>query len=329
MKILADFKEKPVEWLWEGRIPLGEITVVEGHPGNNKSSFLCDLAARLSKGRSMPCLPPKRGRNRKGGAIFLIGEDSVEKTVKKRLVAAGADPDRIGVFEDVLIPSDLLEIEKAVHEIGAKLIVVDTLTDFVTANLLNNQSVRKALRPLRELAARTNVAVVVIRHLNKSKGSYSLLQGGGSVAITAVARSQLKLYKHPEDDHLRVLVQDKSIQALPPNLLIEVTSADNDSLKLEWLGETDLTVADLEKSSRGSPKLKAAEDFLFKKLADGPKKVNWLVEESKGQCSERTLHEAKKNLEVKTIRKGKGKNHKVFWQLPTPCKNGDCKELDE
>jgi hypothetical protein len=40
-----------------------------------------------------------------------------------------------------------------------------------------------------------------------------------------------------------------------------------------------------------------------------------LVEQAKGVCSKRLLDEAKKSLSIKTIRKGKGRNHKVYWSL--------------
>ena len=106
--------------------------------------------------------------------------------------------------------------------------VIDTITDFVSSYLLSNQAVRNALRPLKQLAERTQVAVVMLRHFNKKSSGRSLLRGGGSVAITGIARSQLKLYKHAEDEHLRVLVQDKSnLGPLSPALLFEVVSTDD------------------------------------------------------------------------------------------------------
>jgi hypothetical protein len=258
-----------------------------------------------------------KGRPRKGGVLFLIGEDSIAKTVVGRLRAAGADLSKIAVLDGVGIPGDLDRIEKAIREIGAKLMVVDTITDFVNAYLLSNQGVRKALRPLRELAERTQVAVVMQRHFNKKSGGKALLRGGGSVAITGMARSQLKLYLHPDDPHLRVLVQDKSnLGPLSPSLLFEVVSTDDGQFRLECRGESKLTIADLE-SSKGAPKLEAATKFLLEKLADGPKEFNWIVEQSKGLCSLRTLHEAKANLGLVTDRKGRRKDQITSWALPT------------
>lgn len=325
--LMSDISAKPTEWLWEDRIPLGEVTVLEGHPGTNKSSLTDDLAARLTQGKAMPGVSPKRGRKRKGGALFLIGEDNLSKTVKGRLFAAGADQTKIGVLEHVAIPDDMLTIEKAIHEIDAKLIVVDSINDFLNCNVLGNQAVRKALEPLRGLAEKTNSAIVVIRHFVKSGSGHSLLRGGGSVGITAMARSQLKLFSHPDDPHMRVLFQDKSnLGPLSPSLLFEVIPADNGALRLEWHKECQLTIEDLEQKHKGSPKLEAAEKLLLDNLADGPKEVNWLLERAKGVCSKRTLDSAKHSLGIAIERKGNRKDHKIYWSLPTPCKTPVCKE---
>jgi hypothetical protein len=315
-KVMSDVTEESVEWLWCSYIPLGEFTILEGHPGTNKSSLMHAIAACLTRGIGMPCVPPKRGRKRKGSALFLIAEDSVAKTVRGRLLAAGADLAKIGVLENVVIPDDLVRVEKAIAEIEARLVVVDTINDFLNCNVLGNQAVRKALRPLRDLAERMNVAVVLIRHFTKGANGNSLLRGGGSVGITAVARSQLKVYKHPNDPHLRVLLQDKStLGPTSPNLLFEVASTDNGYFCLEWHGECNLTLEDLERKHKGSPRLEAAEKFLLAELARGPREVNKLIDATKGFCSKRTLDEAKRSLEIKTIREGNGQDHTVYWSL--------------
>ena len=51
-----------VEWLWYPYIPFGRITVIQGDPGEGKTTFMLQLAARLSTGQSFPesitILPP-------------------------------------------------------------------------------------------------------------------------------------------------------------------------------------------------------------------------------------------------------------------------------
>jgi len=59
--LLSDVVEESVEWLWEGRIPLGKLTVIDGDPGTGKSALTTDLAARVSTGREMPT--PKEAKN--------------------------------------------------------------------------------------------------------------------------------------------------------------------------------------------------------------------------------------------------------------------------
>ncbi len=314
---LSEIPEESTEWLWPGRIPFGEITIIEGDPGTNKSSLTYDIAARLTKGVDMPSVPPHRGRPSQGGAVFMIGEDSLSKTVKGRLLAAGADVSQIGVLEDAAIPDDVVKIEKAIYDCNAKLVVIDTLNDFLHCNVLSNQSVRNALRPLAELANRTGAAVVMLRHFNKSNNGRALYRGGGSGGITALARSQLKLYRHPKDPHMRVLVQDKSnLGSVSPNLLFEIVSVEEGHFRLEWHGPCQLTVDDLERKHRASPKSEAAEHFLLEKLAHGRKvEAAVLIDQAKNAFSKRTLDEAKKTLGVKTHRKGKGRNHEVYWSL--------------
>jgi hypothetical protein len=51
---LSHVAPEPVLWLWRGRIPLGGITLLEGDPGDGKSTVMYDLAARVTTGRSMP-----------------------------------------------------------------------------------------------------------------------------------------------------------------------------------------------------------------------------------------------------------------------------------
>jgi hypothetical protein len=52
--MLSEVQAETVEWLWERRIPLGKITVLDGDPGLGKSVLTTDLAARLTTGRAMP-----------------------------------------------------------------------------------------------------------------------------------------------------------------------------------------------------------------------------------------------------------------------------------
>lgn len=52
---MEDVVSKEVEWLWYPYIPYGKITIIEGDPGEGKTTLVLKLAAALSGGLPLPC----------------------------------------------------------------------------------------------------------------------------------------------------------------------------------------------------------------------------------------------------------------------------------
>jgi len=314
--LLSSVKPQPVEWLWPDRIPLGELTIFDGDPGTNKSSIALDLAARVSTGREMPDGTP----GMHGGVVLLQAEDSLNKTVPLRAQAAGADLSRMAVVEDVTVPDDLSTIRKAVAAVKAKLIIIDPLMCFVTANANKEQAVRRALTPLRNLADRHNIAIAVIRHLNKSGGRNALYRGGGSIGITATVRSEFLVAPSPDDEHLRVLAHVKSnLGPKTTSLLFEPVGTDG-GVRIEWRGECDYSAADLlSKPKDARPAMDKAVELLVKSLDNGSVEANEVRKVAEeADVSLRTLERAKAELKVISKRQGFGPRSSVFWELPEP-----------
>ena len=46
----ANVRTEPVEWLWYPYIPLGKLTVLQGDPGEGKSTFALNIVARITTG---------------------------------------------------------------------------------------------------------------------------------------------------------------------------------------------------------------------------------------------------------------------------------------
>ena len=65
--LMSSITPERSEWLWHGYIPLGELTIIEGHPGVNKSLFACDIAARLTRGDRRHSSPQRTVGPRQGG----------------------------------------------------------------------------------------------------------------------------------------------------------------------------------------------------------------------------------------------------------------------
>jgi len=313
--LLSDLQTKPATYLWHPRISYGEITLIDGDPGSGKSSIILDLAARLTTGSAMP----NGGEGAQGGVILLLGEDSIQKTVLPRLAAAGADLTRIATPDiPITIPDGLPIIKETARKVGAKLLVIDPLMSFLGPNAMIDQNVRKALTPLAELANKTGMAVVVVRHLTKGNGRHALYRGSGSIGIIAATRSALLVAKAPHDADLRVLAQTKNnLGPLAPCLLFEPVATETGMVRIEWRREFDCKIEDLLKNgAQKVDRLEKAKDFLLDVLAIGPV----LQQDVRSKATEaglawRTVERAKEALGVESNRQGWGPGSKCYWSL--------------
>jgi hypothetical protein len=313
--LLSEIEPKSAEWLWPLRVPLGELTILDGDPGTNKSSLTIDLAARVSTGGKMP----DGTKGLRGGVLLLVAEDSVSKTLRSRLEAAGANLKRVAVLNDaVTIPEGLALLERSVFRVKAKLVVIDPVMVFLGPNANTDQTVRRALTPLKELAEKTNTALVLVRHLNKSGGRRSLYRGSGSIGIIAATRSALLAGIDPKDQNMRVLCHvNSNLGPLAPSLRFEPVKTDDDVVRVEWRGECDYTPEDL----LGTPKQKGekledAQAFLLKLLADGPVEQGTVkAKAAEAAIAYRTVERAKEMLGLRSKRKRWGPGSKCFWQL--------------
>ena len=84
-KYYSAVKERPVSWLWYPYIPYGKVTVLQGDPGEGKSTFMVHLAAALSQGVR---LPDGSALNGPKTILYQCAEDSNEDTIKPRLIQA-------------------------------------------------------------------------------------------------------------------------------------------------------------------------------------------------------------------------------------------------
>ncbi len=263
-KRLADVQPEQVSWLWRGYIPLGKMTVIDGDPGNGKSTLTIDLAARVTTASLMP----DRSRSdldEPADVILLSAEDGAADTIRPRADAAGADARRVHLLTDVryyddegnrqlrpwMLPGDLEALKELIEDEDVKLVVVDPLNAFLDGkvNSYNDHDVRGALRPLAEIAESTSAAVVIVRHLSKSGGANALYRGGGSIGIIGAARSGLLVAKDPDDEseRTRVLAVTKSNISEPASAMRYELASDeiHGCARVRWLGESSHTATAL------------------------------------------------------------------------------------
>ncbi len=151
---MAQVVSEPVRWIWEGRIPLGKVTLLEGDPGIGKSTLALDIAARVSRGAPMPLA--KNVFSTPADVILFSGDDDLGDTVRPRLEEAGADLARIRPIDREIKKSDVESFRPA-------LIVLDPFSSYFC--LTCETTPRELMLNIARLARDTGAAVLVVQSL--------------------------------------------------------------------------------------------------------------------------------------------------------------------
>ena len=234
-----------VSWLWDGRIPAGKVVTLDGDPGLGKSTLALTLAAVVSTGGTWPdgskCDHP-------GDIVLLSAEDGLADTVRPRADAAGADVTRFHAVRGVtledgtLVPptlADVAQLAELVRQTGARLLIVDVLMAYLPTGTDSHkdQDIRRVLSRLSAMAENTGCTVLLLRHLNKAKGSDPMYRGGGSIGIVGAARAGMLVAADPDDPDIRVLASTKSNLGRPPSsLTYRLADTGTGVARVEWIG---------------------------------------------------------------------------------------------
>ena len=234
LTLCSDVRATAVEWLWYPYIAVGKITLLQGDPGDGKSTMMMNIIAQLSHGG---VLPDKRTVNIPQRIIYQCSEDDVGDTIKPRLEECGADCRNVAFINEEIhegVTLDDERIRQAIVEFHPRLVVIDPIQAYIQSDsdLLIAARARKFMRRISMWAAAYNCAVVLIGHLNKNTGSKDLYRSLGSIDIVAAARSVLFVERCAENDHIRVVHQIKnSLAPKGEDIRFEIS----DSGTFSWL----------------------------------------------------------------------------------------------
>ena len=324
-----------MDWLWEDRIPMGNLSCVFGMPGIGKSQLSVNIAAQASLGTL-----PGQYQGQPINVLMSSAEDSIEFTVRPRLEAAGADLSRVILApEPLLVPDDTDELERLIVEHNIQLVILDPLMAHLgrSASAGNDQKVRLALTPLVQMVAKHNCAVLFVSHPTKIKAKVQNVLDllGGSRGIGGAFRSIMFFGKDPDEPtNGRLLAMTKNnLAPFAPTIAYSIEVADVEvpgRLKdgparikvpvayLEEMGTSklaDVDIVNAKDDRKGPTKMDKAIAFVGNMLAFGKRPANEvLVAGQQAGFSEKMIRQASKQLGVEVVKSGfQGTS---YWEIP-------------
>lgn len=308
----------PIDWLWRGFIARRSITIIDGDPGTAKSTIALDIAARLTRGDTCPLSDE---RIAPASALVIAAEDDEGSVLRPRLDAAGALVEHVviatktsdfGRTQQISLADDIDLIEAVCVEHGVRLLVIDPVNDYMGrgVDVASDHAVREVLNPLRDLARRLDLAIILVRHLVKSKRGPAMHHGTGSIAFAGLARTVLRATIDATVGRLEVVKANLSAPGLALGYRVVQETRENgiEATRVEWIAAPGPTESERPLSAR-----ERARAFLREFLAAGTVSANDVkAAAAKDGIKERTLDSAKGDLGVMSHRVGSV----WMWALP-------------
>ena len=310
-----------IDWLLYPFIPFGKVTIVQGDPGEGKTTMVLQIIAKLTKGEAVlpsgsdePALEAKTVDLEPVNVIYQTAEDGLGDTIKPRLLSAGADCSRVMVIDDNDQALTMMDarLEEAIIKTKARLVVLDPIQGFLGAavDMHRANEIRPLMKRVAVLAEKYHCAIILIGHMNKNSNGKSSYRGLGSIDFQAAARSVLIVGRIKDEPEIRVVCHVKS--SLAPEGKSIAFRLDKDT-GFEWIGEYDISADDLLSGDNRGKKIHAAKEFLQEVLASGSVAQTKVAEEAESMgIKKKTLWNAKKELEINSVKIG----NQWFWMLP-------------
>ena len=310
-----------IDWLLYPFIPFGKVTIVQGDPGEGKTTMVLQIIAKLTKGEAVlpsgsdePALEEKTMDLEPVNVIYQTAEDGLGDTIKPRLLSAGADCSRVMVIDDNDQALTMMDarLEEAIIKTKARLVVLDPIQGFLGAavDMHRANEIRPLMKRVAVLAEKYHCAIILIGHMNKNSNGKSSYRGLGSIDFQAAARSVLIVGRIKDEPEIRVVCHVKS--SLAPEGKSIAFRLDKDT-GFEWIGEYDISADDLLSGDNRGKKIHAAKEFLQEVLASGSVAQTKVAEEAEiREIKKKTLWNAKKELEIDSVKIG----NQWFWMLP-------------
>jgi DNA polymerase len=338
----ADIVPRPMDWLWEGHILRGSQELLTGIPGTGKSQIHCAFVAYTTTGGLWP--DGKNGVPR-GNVIMLTAEDCLDQTIVPRLIAAGADRERVFILRKIrkdnkermfLLNADLDELERMIKNIGdVRLITIDPITAYMGGKVDSHRAtdVRGQLGPLADLAERMDVALSAITHPAKHSTQRAIDHFIGSQAFIAAARiGHMAIEEVDENEQGQRILTGRSLftnaknnvsrkmSTLAYRVVEKQLDGDIKAARVVWEEIVDITADQAVAAASSSLKSRDQQSgpvmLLMNVLANGPAPRK-LIEERGAACgfSKDQLNRAKTKMGVVAFKEKGAFAGQWFWAL--------------
>ena len=245
MTPFSEIASKCVEWIWKNRFPEGKVAIIVGDPGLGKSQIAVSMAAIVSTGSPWP---DRRGERQEPGSVLILNaEDDAADTIKPRLEHAGADMDRVINMTTVRRPDNTLapfSIRRDIRSLDLalsrmkrpRLVIIDPIMSFLGgADEHKSGEVRDMIDPLKTLAEKHRVCILLVNHFNKGAGIKALYRMMGSISFGGAARIVWSVTPHPKKKGMQLMTFSKSNISAPIGGL--AFSLDAVTGRFSWLDE--------------------------------------------------------------------------------------------
>lgn len=308
---MSEVQSQDVEWLWYPFIPYGKLTIIQGDPGDGKTTLVLNIAAKLSKGKA---LDSDMKLTEPVNVIYQTAEDGLSDAVKPRLERAEADCEKISVIDESSKSLSMVDerLEEALVRTGARVLILDPIQAYLGGGMDMNRAneARNMTKRLGALAEKYKCAILLIGHMNKAAGNKAAYRGMGSIDFFAVARSVLLVGRVEGEPNIRAVVQIKNNLAAFGHPKAFALSENG----FKWLGDYEITADEvLGGIAPKGNKLEQAKQML-RNLAEASSTVlsNEIFNEAEELgISKRTMENAKKELGIRAKRI----NNSWYWEL--------------
>lgn len=325
---MSEVKVEQHDWLVEDFIARGEVTLVEGDPGVGKSYFLQWLSILFCDGKKIPWEKSHQSKKQLKVA-YCDTENSIGTVTKGRLTDNGllnqANYIQLQEFFSIKDEDHLDALEKEVilgQEIDV--LIIDPINPYLgDADNYNAKDVQQSLQDLKSLARLHDFALILVRHLNKSKAVKALYAGGGSIGFAGLARVVATVGWHPEEPNTRVVACTKNNLSMPFGSLgysieplPEIVGRKNRS-ELVYEGRVDYSSDDILSTTnqKEDNSIHVAADLIRERMNDEGGEINYhsLLKQAEARSiSEKSIKKAALELDLQKLTRGRGKSRQTL-----------------